>query len=113
MRTVRADVPYQPGHVPLALVEWDGYQWLVMETEGRGGLTVLERGVPDDQMPTAVVHQTWRWSWPPAIVACCAVFLFLALVASIGERLHFADVVGVIIGFVILVLLLDRRQGTP
>lgn len=112
MRTVRAEVPRQRDHVPLALVEWNGYQWLVVEVDTADGITVLERAVPDDQMPTGVMVPVsrWRWAWPPAIVACCAVFLFLAAVASLGERLTFGHVVGMIVGFVILVLLLDGRE---
>lgn len=114
MRTVRAEVPRQPDHEPLALVDWDGYQWLVVEVDTANGITVLERALPDDMLPTGATEGTrvHRWGWPPVIVAICAVFLFLALVASMGERLTFMDVVGAIVGFVVLIVLLDRREDT-
>lgn len=114
MRTVRVEIPREPGHAPLAIVEWEGYQWLVVEVDTADGVTVLERGVPEESLPTTrtEVVRVRRWAWPPAIVAVCSVFLFLALMASVGTRLTFADVVGCIFGFVVLVLLLDRREGT-
>lgn len=114
MRTVRVEIPRQAEHAPLAIVEWEGYQWLVVEVDTADGVTVLERSVPEEALPTerVVGVRVRRWAWPPAIIAVCAIFLFLALMASVGTRLTFADVVGCIVGFVVLVLLLDRREDT-
>lgn len=110
MRTILIEVAREPGHEPLALVEYGGFQWLVREVDTANGVTVLERSVPDDAL-VVVPARPRRWGWPPAVVACCAVFLFLALAASAGTKLGFGDVVGVVIGFCVLVWMLDRRRG--
>jgi hypothetical protein len=110
MRTVRLEVPRKADDRPLAIVEHDGFQWLVTEVDTANGVTVLERSVPEEALPTGRVVAPGPRFTTPVLVAVCAVFLFLALCAQLGTKLTFSDVVGCIVGFVVLVLLLDRRE---
>jgi hypothetical protein len=115
MRTERVLIPTTTEHALYAIVSFAGHAWVVADIDEDTGVTVLERAItdsPEDIPIMSLDYRTQRWGWPPVIIAICAVFLFIACVASIGHRLTFTDVVGIIVGFVVLVLLLDRREDT-
>lgn len=106
--TIQAEIPREPGHVPFGIVEWEGRQWIIVEVDTANGVTLIERMAPDRKPEPPLLLKHERFATSGWLVACCAIFLFLALTASIGAKLTFGDVVGCIVGFVILVLIFRR-----
>jgi hypothetical protein len=118
-------IPYDAAHVPLGIIEFEGRQWIVRETSPADGWTVIERNAPEEEAVrygefTAEVSQVAaermfeearrRRTYDYLAVAAAAVFVFLALMVGTISHLTFADVLGCIIAFLILMWMLPRRD---
>lgn len=107
-------IPLEDDHVPWQTVTHDGRLWVIYELRPEQGLAMIQRPVTADEVEPAQAERPVRQGLPIAAsavwAAVMAVFLFLLLLSSIGAPFKAADAVGVVVGFSVLLWLLDRRQ---
>lgn len=114
IEAVTTEIPWRPEHVMWSLVEASGKMWVVTAIDPASGITRVERAEREGGHHVDAGYYLETSPMPslpwPVICGALAVFTFLALMTQDGVALSGLDVLGVIVGFCIIVLMLTRRE---